>query len=240
MRPAASDALGLALARLAPDRVAVAAVPLGDAVPRLWPGEEAAVRDASVARLAEFAAGRHASRLALGRLGWPACALPSLPHRAPAWPPGVVGSITHAGGVAAAAVGLAADWAGIGVDLEPAGAVEAALAPEVLRPDEADALGALPGAFPGGLTAAFCAKEAAFKAISARIGGLLEFRDIALRGITATGFEALLCRSAGTLAAGLRLRGRWVVEGGYQLALVAWPIAAENNSPSLAASRVTS
>ena len=38
--------------------------------------------------------------------------------RAPVWPDGVVGSITHAGNFAAAAVAWAADIAALGIDLE--------------------------------------------------------------------------------------------------------------------------
>ena len=235
MTAAQLRALSDALARLAPPGAAVAAVPVSEPPPPLWPEEEEAVRGAVPARRLELACGRAAARAALAGLGCPACAIPQRPDRAPRWPAGYFGSIAHAGGAAVAVtVHAAASW-GVGVDLEPAGAVEDALAAEVLRRDEAPPLETA-----GGLTAAFCAKEAAFKALSSRAGVILAFQDLRLDGMSATGFTAELCRPAGPLPAGLRLEGRWALAAGFQLALVPWPRTAEHSAPSFAASRVTS
>ena len=47
----------------------------------------------------EFIAGRHCAREALARIGVSSCALPPDKNRAPQWPEGVIGSISHTGGL---------------------------------------------------------------------------------------------------------------------------------------------
>jgi len=70
-------------------------------------------------RRAEFSLGRYCARRALSKFE-----LESVPilrnteNRGPYWPKSVRGSITHSEGFAAAAVGLAKDVSGIGIDLE--------------------------------------------------------------------------------------------------------------------------
>ncbi|MGO2111275.1 MAG: 4'-phosphopantetheinyl transferase family protein [Pseudoclavibacter sp.] len=81
------------------------------------------VEGAVASRRAEFATVRACARLAMGRLGVPdAAGTPIVPgrDRAPAWPPGVVGAITHCEGVRAAAVAREGTVASLGIDAEPA------------------------------------------------------------------------------------------------------------------------
>ncbi len=120
----------------------------------LWPAEAQAIAGAVPARHAEFAAGRQAARAALGQMDVPACAIPVGPGRAPVWPSGVVGSISHDAGLAAAIVGPADRWQGLGLDIARRVPIDAQTAAVILRPDdpETDPL------------ATFSAKEAAFKA----------------------------------------------------------------------------
>jgi enterobactin synthetase component D len=124
-------------------------------------------------RRAEFAAGRRCARAALHAAGGPADADIAIgPLRAPVWPPGFVGSITHAAGIAAAAVAPASRSRALGIDLERIigpGDVER-LAPTLARPDE---LTLAP------LTALFAAKEALFKALAPRVGRYFDFLDVA-------------------------------------------------------------
>lgn len=70
-------------------------------------------------RQAGFLAGRICARQALTVLtGDRAGLIPMLPDRAPGWPPGIVGSITHTTRYAAALVGLDRHYQGIGIDCE--------------------------------------------------------------------------------------------------------------------------
>jgi 4'-phosphopantetheinyl transferase EntD len=139
----------------------------------LFPEERAAVSKAIPARIAEFAGGRSAARAAMAQLGLPPRAIPARPDRAPHWPEGVLGSISHAGPVCLAVVGRSADWEMIGIDLEPDRAMAAELVSEVASPDELAALAPLPAT----LAAAriFSAKEAAYKAQYPLTGALFGF-----------------------------------------------------------------
>ncbi|MFF9217092.1 4'-phosphopantetheinyl transferase family protein [Streptomyces viridosporus] len=112
----------------------------------LYPAEEYAVDGAGPERRAEFTTARHLARRALSRLGVaPAPLLPG-PRRAPDWPAGVVGSITHCAGYRAAVVARRTGFVALGVDAEPNEPLPAsvlrriATAPELARVAELLAL----------------------------------------------------------------------------------------------------
>ena len=71
----------------------------------LFVEEEQVIAHAVPVRRREYAVVRSCARVCLGRLGYPR--VPILPGvgGAPIWPAGVVGSLTHCAGYAAAAVG---------------------------------------------------------------------------------------------------------------------------------------
>lgn len=85
----------------------------------LFPDEEAIVAGAVEKRRREYAAVRQCARAALAGLGYPPAPILPGERGAPGWPPGIVGSMTHCDGYAAAALALAGDFAAIGVDAEP-------------------------------------------------------------------------------------------------------------------------
>lgn len=140
---------------------------------QLFPEERAAVAKAIPTRVAEFAGGRSAARAAMARLGLPPSAIPARPDRAPVWPAGVIGSISHAGPVCLAVVGRRDDWEVIGVDLEPDRPMAAELVPEIASPEELAALAPLPET--NAATRIFSAKEAAYKAQYPVTGALFGF-----------------------------------------------------------------
>ena len=86
----------------------------------LFPSEWDGVAKAQPPRRSEFAAGRASARQALAAIGGPAVALPVGPGRAPIWPEGFVGSITHTDGFCAAVTARVRDAASLGLDAEPA------------------------------------------------------------------------------------------------------------------------
>ncbi|HMO06063.1 MAG TPA: 4'-phosphopantetheinyl transferase superfamily protein [Paracoccaceae bacterium] len=199
----------------------------------LFPAEAAALAGAVPARRAEFAAGRAAARAALARLGRAPEALPPGPGRAPCWPAGIAGSITHAGGLALAAAvrtgagagaGAGASFAGIGLDAEPDAALEADLVPLVLDAAERARLGR--AADPGrAARRAFCAKEAAFKALFPRCGLWAGFEAAELlEPPPAEGTARLRLRQDfGPVAAGTAIRVAFTRGGGLMLAAVLLP-----------------
>jgi 4'-phosphopantetheinyl transferase EntD len=100
----------------------------------LFAEERAAIADASDGRRREFLGGRVCARRALELLGISPVAVPIAVDGAPAWPDGIVGSITHKGRYRAAAVAFASDVAGLGIDAElnaplPAGVIERIASP---------------------------------------------------------------------------------------------------------------
>jgi 4'-phosphopantetheinyl transferase EntD len=105
--------------------------------------------------------------------------------RAPVWPEGVVGALSHASGRggqegwAAAAVGRAGEVRGIGIDLEWVGRVGERLWERVFNERERAVLDALPEGVWRELSAGigFSAKEAFFKLFHPLTGRWAEFHD---------------------------------------------------------------
>ena len=101
-------------------------------------------------------------------------------NRAPIRPDGVVGSITHTGDFAAAAVAWAADIAALGIDseqiIDPAAARDIA---DICMVDEATLFKAAHGrSFCEFCTFVFSAKEAVFKCLFPLTRKFLEFSDV--------------------------------------------------------------
>ena len=104
--------------------------------------EREVVARAVAKRQREFAAGRVLARGLFLELGVPAdFELLNRADRSPAWPRGVVGSITHCDTLVAVAVARAADAAGIGIDVEPAEALPEGVDRSVMSPAEHARLG---------------------------------------------------------------------------------------------------
>ena len=164
------------------------------------------------ARRVEFAAGRSAARAAMAALGLPPLPILMGADRAPVWPGGVTGTITHCAGACLALAGRAADWRGLGLDAEPLVPLEAGLWPLILGPDEeGDGLQAL---------RSFVAKEAAYKAQYPLSRTLFDFHTLRLdwRGDM---FTARFTRAVPPFAKGAPLQGRLVQVGGLLAAYVA-------------------
>ncbi len=161
-------------------------VAFGAALTPLFDDEESLVARAVDKRRWEFRAGRHCARLALGELGMSAAPLLSSPDRAPIWPAGIVGSITHTGAgshaYAAAVVARSDEVRALGLDAELAEPLAEGLWPRVLLPAERAFVDALPGP-ERGLVAMlhFSAKEAFYKCQYPLTRRFLEFQDVEVR-----------------------------------------------------------
>lgn len=196
------------------------------AAPAPFPTEAAAVRNAVGQRRAEFAAGRAAARAALGALGARPAAIPMGADRAPRWPWGLAGSITHADGLALAVVGHLPRV--FGLDAEP----DLPLPPELLPlvfPARAEQrlLAGLPD--PLRLArAGFAAKEAAYKCQYQRSGTLLDFGDLSIEALSPPAATLRLVRRVGPYAAGAVLHVRLARAGGLILAGCHGPSAEEH------------
>jgi 4'-phosphopantetheinyl transferase EntD len=165
-------------------------------------------------RQREFAAGRRAARQAMARIGFPPVAIPMGPDRAPVWPAGLAGSITHSATACLAVV--TARPLLIGLDMEP----DSPLAPElwesVLRPEEAAGL----SGDGRQAMAVFCAKEAVYKAQFPRSRTLFDFQVLDM-ALSEDRFTATFCTSIPCFPPGTVLEGRTLRAEGHILALVA-------------------
>lgn len=189
----------------------------------LYEVEEEAIARSIDKRRRDFALGRTCARAALQRLGVGPVAIPVGAKRAPSWPAGVVGAITHCEGLAAAAVAWQEHYAGIGLDAELAAPLEDALARLIATPAERELHSA--AVAPDGTDwtkLTFSAKESVHKAIAPMSGVTLGFHDVELRfDVARSTFRALL---VGPDRSGLpsfdRLEGTYRIRDGYVITAV--------------------
>jgi 4'-phosphopantetheinyl transferase EntD len=188
----------------------------------MFSAEAAAVAGAVAERRREFGTVRHCARKALRQLGVPAAAILPDVDRAPRWPAGVVGSMTHCAGYRAAVVARSRELWSVGVDAEPHAAVPAAARELVMLDEEHERLPALADAHPElhWDRILFCAKEAVYKAWFPLTRRWLDFSDVSTTLHLDGTFEARLRVPAASVG-GAELDafgGRWVVGRGLVVA----------------------
>lgn len=211
-------AIALALAALLPADVVLHQTWITPQRFALHPAEAPAVAHAVAKRQLEFAAGRHCAHRALQALGAAPGPLLVGPARAPLWPAGVVGAISHDDGWAAAAVAHQASCAGLGIDIELMGRFTPAYAASICTPAEQQRYlaGRSVAVQQCQLARLFTVKEALFKAQFPLTGAWLDFGDVAvvLPDAASGLFQATLLRPAGRWSAGQVLQGgcAWAAE----------------------------
>lgn len=200
---------GVSVAQMDPRRASVA----------LYPEERLAVASAVDSRIREFSAGRQCARHAMEVLAFPPVSIAQRPDRAPSWPEGLVGSISHTDRLCAAAVARRSDgYEALGIDLEPAQPMPQDLCRSVCRTEELEWLDGLPSVDRGlSARAIFSAKETVFKLQYAISGAMLEFEDLSIAiDWRATRFVALfMTDSASPFGAGDEIEGRFALGQGH-------------------------
>lgn len=196
--------------------------------PRLRPDapnsvEAQVVSGAVPLRQAEFHAGRAAARSAMVSLGLPPLPVPAGADRAPIWPQGLTGSISHTATACVAALGLADDWAGIGVDLEEDSALDRTLITEICTVSELSWLDTQPLAERARMAKLiFSAKEAVYKAQYPVSGRLFGFDAIAVHIDRAnSSFHAVFETPQGAFSKGATLAGSYAHAAGVLVTGVA-------------------
>jgi enterobactin synthetase component D len=170
-------------------------------------------------RRQEFVAGRSCALDAIRQLD-PALSvtdIPIGPFRAPVWPAGLCGSITHSAGWAAAAIARTRDVASLGIDTEPmiAPATAASIEAQIATRDEMTLAGGAVTAS-AALTLVFSAKESLFKCLFPIVGRFFEYRDAELVHVdpSARQFSMRLTTTlTQAFAAGARIDGHYVSDG---------------------------
>ena len=223
--PSPLTSLEIAVAALCPAPVAVGATdPRADHDPP-FAAEALAVQRATTGRVAEFAAGRAAVRAAMGTLGIGAQPVPNGPDRAPQWPQGVTGSISHCDSVCLSLVARDRDMRALGVDVEPDAPLEPGLWPEILSLVERAWLSAQPEEKRGRLARLiFTAKECVYKCQYQVSGAMIGFDALEVTPDLDTGqFEATLTCAVRGFAAGSCFHGRFAVMDGVIVTVCALP-----------------
>jgi enterobactin synthetase component D len=135
---------------------------------------------AALKRQVEFAAGRFCARAALRQLGYESRAPLAIgQHRAPLWPAGCLGSISHGDGLAIAVVTTTKAWRGLGIDIERILTNEAAepLLEHLMTAAELSVGNVAGLSIAHWLSLVFSAKESLFKALYPLVGRYFDFLD---------------------------------------------------------------
>nr|WP_229848193.1 4'-phosphopantetheinyl transferase superfamily protein [Streptomyces melanogenes] len=210
---------------LLPAHVVVAELFADPPTVELFPQEAELVAKAVDKRRREFATVRLCARTALAQLGHapgpilPTREGPAWAQRAPRWPDGVVGSMTHCDGYRAAAVASTSAIASVGVDAEPNAPVPDGVREMVTRPEERVTLDRLAASHPAVAwdRLLFSAKESVFKAWFPLTGRWLDFGDCVITPDPESGTFTGALQVPGPVVDGVRVdvfRGRWrTVEG---------------------------
>ena len=177
--------------------------------------EQSALQNAVPARRREFLAGRAAARQAQEALGLVAQPVPVGEDRAPIWPEGMCGSISHTADTCLAAVCNDPSVSSIGLDIEEAEALPEEVLETVLNHDERRWIAQQPNPHLLG-RAIFSAKECAYKAQYPLSRQLFGFEVISVTP-GAGGFEAHFTRAIPPFDAGHVLRGRLSIGDGLIL-----------------------
>lgn len=194
----------------------------------LFPDEEAVIARAVDKRRNEFATVRGCARAALARLGMPpAPILPGL-RGAPAWPPGVVGSMTHCAGYRASVVARDHDIVTIGIDAEPHDKLPEGVLGVVSSAQEQARLAVLAASRPevSWDRMLFCAKEAVYKAWFPLTRRWLGFDEacVSFDPVRQTFTAQLLVEGPVVNGATLTgFEGRWLVGNGLILTAIVIP-----------------
>lgn len=215
------------LGALLPDSVVVRETRTLSAEFDLFPEELAVVAASVDKRRQEFAAVRRCARAAMAVLGQGP--VPLLPGAwgAPQWPAGLVGSMTHCAGFAAAVLARASDLASVGVDAEPHLPLPEGTLETIALPEELALVRRLRREQPSVRwdRLLFCAKETVYKAWFPLTGAWLDFEEARIE-LRADGTFSARLLVPGPVVGGERIGGfdgRWRLGEDLLAAAIAVP-----------------
>lgn len=156
--------------------------------------EQGDIENAVLKRQREFIAGRTSARIALAQMGYTNLPIPRSVSRAPLWPRGVVGSISHNSHYCVAVTSSSNLYRGIGIDVESPSGLPAEFVGLICTPKEMEFLFQRPEPVRGKLAKLFfSAKESVFKCVFPIFREQLEFDDVEITfDLEARTFQAAL------------------------------------------------
>lgn len=185
--------------------------------PALMPEEAGHVAHAIHARQTEFAAGRAAARIAMRDVGFAPQAVPAQYNRAPQWPAGLAGSISHTKELCMAVVST--DAKSLGLDVEKIHVIDKDIISTICSEREMDHI---PYADQPHLALAiFAAKEATYKAQFPLTQTLFGFDTLhVIMEPEARRFTATFVHAVGPFRVGYTLPGRFAEVAGHLVTAV--------------------
>lgn len=156
-------------------------------------------------------------------LGLDSLPIPMGPDRAPIWPKGVRGSISHSESACIAAVTLRDVL--VGIDIEPCQLLKDDLIDLICTDEELSSSAAAMSVDPAiAARIIFCAKEAVYKAQYPITKEILNFNDLTVFFAPSdTSFTAEFNHEVGRFARGYRMGGKAYLDGDFILAGVIFP-----------------
>lgn len=221
--------IGFTMARrLFDDAIAVAVTDPQASHHHALPQEYDVLPKSADKRLRAFSAGRVAAHAAMQALDVPVQPVIPGKDRAPIWPIGLVGSISHSDTCCIAAVAKSGAFKSIGVDVEEDTPMATDLIPTICSPSERAWLSGQSNAMSARLAKLiFSAKECAYKCQYALSKTLFGFDGFELIPDLDTGqFDAVFTRSIGRFPARTLLAGRFEMANG--LIITAMSIRADH------------
>ena len=178
--------------------------------------EAVAMARAVPKRRNEFFAGRLAAHRAMERCNMPASPVPMGKDRAPEWPTGLVGSISHCDRACVAMVADKTRYQSVAVDIEPDEALPDEVMSMVCLPSERSWLDARPVDERGRLARViFSIKECAYKLQYPVTKKMLDFSDVnVVLDLDTERFELRVARGCNPFGDHVKMGGRFGVEGG--------------------------
>lgn len=191
----------------------------------LTPPELQSISHCAEKRISDFTRGRACARRVLSELGIQNFSLLAGEKRAPIWPDGITGSITHTAGFAAAVAAPRSQVVSVGVDCELIESVDEELWSRICTPTEQARLAHLPATERGRQAALiFAAKEAFYKCQFSVSRQWVGFEDVDIepsdRPASAGSFRILPHKDlpvsdgwVASLVCRFQFRDRWVITG---------------------------
>ena len=207
------------MTKLVPESVSVYEL-TGSAKPDpLFPDEEALLLRAVTKRRNEFALARTCARRALTNIGVAPCSILRSSDRAPIWPAGIVGSITHCRLYTAAAVCSDVHFRSLGIDAEINEPLPDGVLTIIASPSEQLAIREIPDNVVCWDRLLFSAKECVFKAWFPVARRWLDFRDaeVTIDAVRGVFVAELLVDNPPT---GRLLQGRFGLSGPHLLSAI--------------------
>jgi 4'-phosphopantetheinyl transferase EntD len=185
---------------------------------QLFPEEVTYLAQSVPKRRAEFGMARVCARRALARLGVAPVALVPEQDRAPRWPAGIVGSITHTQSYCAAVVARRSELQSVGIDAEQDRLLGEEIMHMVCTKEEQAVVTARDA------VVYFSAKEAFYKCQYPLTKQFLDFQDVTLALDWSRGtFRARVHRPLSIAAALSKIEGRFVRERGLVICGMSLP-----------------